>query len=283
MKVIKSQSELREELAKSRESGKSVGFVPTMGGLHAGHMSLVERSMKENDLTVVSVFLNPTQFNDPSDLETYPHDTEEDIRLLESASVQILFLPSVEEMYPEGEEAPQYDLGRVAEVMEGEHRPGHFRGVVWIVSKLFRLVEPTRAYFGMKDFQQIAVVKRMVELSPDMNVEIVPCDVVREADGLAMSSRNNRLTPAQRQVAPRIYRALNHGQQLMKGGDTVSAVKTRVTQEINSSAPLRVEYFSIVDGDTLEEVTEWGDNTVGCITVFCGDVRLIDHITFNKP
>lgn len=280
MKIVETQKELREVLDSVHIARQSVGFVPTMGGLHAGHMSLVERSLTENDMTVVSVFLNPTQFNDPSDLESYPHNTEEDIALLKKAGIDILFLPSASEMYPPGEVAPKYDLGRVSEVMEGEHRPGHFQGVVWIVSKLFRLVQPARAYFGLKDFQQIAVVKRMVELSPDMDVEIVSCPVVREESGLAMSSRNNRLSPFERQIAPRIYRALEHGYQLKKSGSSVDEVRMRVIYEIEANEILKVEYFSIVDGKTLEEIDEWTDDAVGCITVYCGDVRLIDHISF---
>lgn len=284
MNIVTTQQELKEWLAPHHKAGKVVGFVPTMGGLHKGHMSLVHRSLTECQVTVVSVFLNPTQFNDPQDLHTYPHNTEEDIALLKSAGVDLLFMPSAQEMYPEGEEPPHYQLGRVAEVMEGAHRPGHFRGVVWIVSKLFRLVQPQKAYFGLKDFQQIAVVRRMVELSPDMaGIEVIACPVVREEDGLAMSSRNKRLSGFGRQFAARIYQALQHGTQIQKSGGSVAEVHERVVREINSTEDLEVEYFSIVDGNTLEEVSEWGEYTVGCITVFCDGVRLIDHITFTQP
>lgn len=282
MKIARSKAELQSLLANKPEEAK-VGLVPTMGGLHAGHLSLVHKAQQQCDLVVVSVFLNPTQFNDPTDLKTYPHNTEEDIQLLDSEGVDILFLPSVEEMYASGEKAPHFELGRVAEVMEGAKRPGHFQGVTWIVSKLFRLVQPDKAYFGLKDFQQIAVIKKMIEVSPDMqNIEIVSCPVVREVDGLALSSRNNRLSPEERAVAPVIYHALQDGMQAKQEGWSVRAVFTRVVQEINNEPLLTVEYFSIVDGTTLEEIEEWRPGAVGCITVFCGEkVRLIDHIAFD--
>lgn len=261
---------------------KLVGFVPTMGGLHEGHMSLVERSLRECELTVVSLFLNPTQFNDPNDLKTYPHDMAEDLKLLGEVGVDIVFTPTAEDMYEEGEEAPNLDLGRVGEVMEGAHRPGHFRGVVWVVSKLFRLVRPNRAYFGLKDFQQIAVIKRMCALCPDLaDIEIISCPVIRESDGLAMSSRNRRLSEEERAAAPKIYEALQEGKRLKESGKSVSAVHAAVVKQINADPLLRVEYFSIVDSDTLEEAKVWNGNTTGCITVYCGEVRLIDHISFE--
>lgn len=261
---------------------KLVGFVPTMGGLHEGHMSLVERSLRECELTVVSLFLNPTQFNDPNDLKTYPHDMAEDLKLLGEVGVDIVFTPTAEDMYEDGEEAPNLDLGRVGEVMEGAHRPGHFRGVVWVVSKLFRLVRPNRAYFGLKDFQQIAVIKRMCALCPDLaEIEIISCPVIRESDGLAMSSRNRRLSEEERAAAPKIYEALQEGKRLKESGKSVSEVHEAVVKQINADPLLRVEYFSIVDSDTLEEAKAWNGNTTGCITVYCGEVRLIDHISFE--
>lgn len=261
---------------------KLVGFVPTMGGLHEGHMSLVERSLRECELTVVSLFLNPTQFNDPNDLKTYPHDMAEDLKLLGEVGVDIVFTPTAEDMYEDGEEAPNLDLGRVGEVMEGAHRPGHFRGVVWVVSKLFRLVRPNRAYFGLKDFQQIAVIKRMCALCPDLaDIEIISCPVIRESDGLAMSSRNRRLSEEERAAAPKIYEALQEGKRLKESGKSVSEVHEAVVKQINADPLLRVEYFSIVDSDTLEESKAWNGNTTGCITVYCGEVRLIDHISFE--
>ncbi|MBR8702825.1 pantoate--beta-alanine ligase [Porphyromonas levii] len=281
MKVAKTRAELVALLHEIRGE-KLVGFVPTMGGLHEGHISLVERSLRECEITVVSVFLNPTQFNDPNDLKTYPHNTEEDLKLLEDVGVHVVFLPTPEDMYDEGEVAPDYDLGRVAEVMEGAYRPGHFKGVVWVVSKLFRLVRPNKAYFGLKDFQQIAVIRRMVELSPDMEgIEVISCPVVRESDGLAMSSRNRKLSPEQREAAPKIYEALRNGLELKAAGKRVAEVHQAVVEEINAHPMLEVEYFSIVDTNTLENVEEWGEDTTGCITVYCGGVRLIDHISFS--
>lgn len=261
---------------------KLVGFVPTMGGLHEGHMSLVERSLRECELTVVSLFLNPTQFNDPNDLKTYPHDMAEDLKLLGEVGVDIVFTPTAEDMYEDGEEAPNLDLGRVGEVMEGAHRPGHFRGVVWVVSKLFRLVRPNRAYFGLKDFQQIAVIKRMCAICPDLaDIEIISCPVIRESDGLAMSSRNRRLSDEERAAAPKIYEALQEGKRLKESGKSVAEVHEAVVKQIETDPLLRVEYFSIVNSDTLEEAKAWNGNTTGCITVYCGEVRLIDHISFE--
>lgn len=278
MKVIRTKEELKQ--IRAQYTTETIGFVPTMGGLHEGHLSLIRRSLKECDCTFVSVFLNPTQFNNPTDLKTYPHNDEDDLRLLESVGVDVVFLPTPDEMYEKGELPPQYDLGQVAEVMEGQYRPGHFQGVVWIVSKLFRLVRPTFAYFGLKDFQQIAVIKQMVKLSPDMDVEIVPCPIVREADGLAMSSRNNRLSDAERKSAPKIFKALEHGKALKASGASVEEVSEQVIREIEKDPLLRVEYFSIVDGETLRAIADWHESAepVGAITVYCGEVRLIDHI-----
>lgn len=259
----------------------SIGFVPTMGGLHEGHLSLVRQSKTDNDVTVVSLFLNPTQFNNANDLKTYPHNTDEDLSVLQSEGVEIAFVPTVEEMYPSGEKPPCYDLGPVAEGMEGRYRPGHFAGVVWIVSKLLKLVRPHKAYFGEKDFQQLAVVRRLVEVDDEINVEIVGCPIVREEDGLAMSSRNKRLTNVERAVAPRIYEGL------MKGAEwsrtlPMQEVRKRVIEYIEESPMLEVEYFAIVDAVTLEELSEWSEDRemAGCITVYCGEVRLIDHIHF---
>lgn len=281
MKIAMTKAELVAQLNEIRGE-KLVGFVPTMGGLHEGHMSLVERSLRECELTVVSLFLNPTQFNDPNDLKTYPHDMAEDLKLLGEVGVDIVFTPTAEDMYEEGEEAPNLDLGRVGEVMEGAHRPGHFRGVVWVVSKLFRLVRPNRAYFGLKDFQQIAVIKRMCALCPDLaDIEIISCPVIRESDGLAMSSRNRRLSEEERAAAPKIYEALQEGKRLKEFGKSVAEVHAAVVKQINADPLLRVEYFSIVDSDTLEEAKAWNGNTTGCITVYCGEVRLIDHISFE--
>lgn len=285
MIIIREKAALTEAVKKAKSEGMSVGFVPTMGGLHAGHLSLIERCKAETDFCVASVFLNPTQFNDKNDLITYPHDPVQDEALLQLAGVDVMFAPSVEEMYEVGEAAPKFDIGRVAEVMEGAHRPGHFEGVTWVVSKLFRLVAPDKAFFGEKDFQQIAVIQRMTEVSEDMKqIEIIPCPVVREADGLAMSSRNNRLLPEQRSAAPKIFEALQAGVKAQRSGASVPDVHRLVVDSIERDPLLKVEYFSIVDGLSLEDVTTWddADDVVGCITVFCGEVRLIDHIHFTS-
>lgn len=284
MILVRKQNQLEQLVTQAHLGGKTVGLVPTMGGLHDGHLSLVSHCKKDCDVTVVSLFLNPTQFNDKKDLITYPHDPEADQALLEKEGVDIVFAPSPSEMYAEGEVAPQFDLGRVAEVMEGAHRPGHFAGVTWIVSKLFRLVRPDKAYFGEKDFQQIAVIKRMIAVSPDMqDITIVPCPVVRESDGLAMSSRNTRLSSEEREAAPLIYQSLVMGVQAYRSGLSVTDVQRLVIDRIDAHPLLKTEYFSIVDSETLEEVTQWQytPDVVGCITVFCGEVRLIDHIHFG--
>lgn len=279
MITINSVSELRETVSKFRNEGKTIGLVPTMGALHEGHLSLVNRCRKENDLVVVSVFVNPTQFNNKEDLRTYPRTEEADRALLESAGCDIAFMPTVEEIYPEPD-TRVFALGRVAEVMEGAMRPGHFNGVAQIVSKLFMFVEPDRAYFGEKDFQQIAVIRSMVK-SEGFKLEIVPCPIVREADGLAKSSRNVRLTPEMRKVAPNIARILNESKEYAKS-HTVVETEKYVIDAINSYDGMEIEYYQIVDGISLEHLTSWDETgyAVGCVTVYCGDVRLIDNITY---
>ena len=282
MEIISKVDELRKQVANLRAGGKSVGLVPTMGALHEGHQSLVERARRENDIVVVSVFLNPTQFNNKEDLRTYPRNAEADAALLESCGVDIAFMPTVEDIYPEPD-TRVFNLGPVAEVMEGAKRPGHFNGVCQIVSKLFMIVEPTRAYFGEKDFQQIAVVRAMIK-QLGLNLEIVPCPCVREADGLAKSSRNVRLTPQTRKVAPNIYRVLRESIDFAQD-HTVEQTLNWVTATLNAYPEMEVEYYSICDGITLQPVNDWeqSDYIVGCITVYCGDVREIDNITNKKP
>ena len=279
MITINSVSELRETVSKFRNEGKTIGLVPTMGALHEGHLSLVNRCRKENDVVVVSVFVNPTQFNNKEDLRTYPRTEKADRALLESAGCDIAFMPTVEEIYPEPD-TRVFALGRVAEGMEGAMRPGHFNGVAQIVSKLFMFVEPDRAYFGEKDFQQIAVIRSMVK-SEGFKLEIVPCPIVREADGLAKSSRNVRLTPEMRKVAPNIARILNESKEYAKS-HTVGETEKYVVDAINSYDGMEIEYYQIVDGISLEHLTSWDETgyAVGCVTVYCGDVRLIDNITY---
>ena len=280
MKVVNSIKELRENLSQERLEKRSIGLVPTMGALHAGHISLVERCVRENDVCVVSVFVNPTQFNDKHDLETYPRTLEADCALLEAAGCHYVFAPSVEEMYPEPD-TRVFNLGRVAEVMEGAMRPGHFNGVAQVVSKLFYIVEPDNAYFGEKDFQQIAVIRAMVK-QLNIPVKINACPIKREADGLALSSRNTRLTPELRQKAPLIVRTLKESTTFAPG-KSVQEVIDFVVNTINADPDMRVEYYEIVDGNTLEAIKDWSetDYPVGCITVFCGEVRLIDNIKYN--
>lgn len=252
-----------------------------MGALHDGHMSLVDQARRNNDRVVVSVFVNPTQFNNPDDLRTYPRTEEADLAKLTAGGVDVAFVPTVEEMYPEPD-TRVFNLGAVAEVMEGKMRPGHFNGVAQVVSRLFAMVQPTRAYFGEKDFQQIAVIRKMVELEK-FNLEIVPVPIKREADGLALSSRNVRLTPEMRAAAPGIHRVMAEAVDYA-GSHTVEETTNYVVEHINAINGLDTEYFQIVDGPTCLPITEWSQSAepVGCVTVFAGDVRLIDNIKFKK-
>ena len=282
MLTVNTVKELKSAVKSAREAGKSIGLVPTMGALHEGHKSLVDRCRKENDVVVVSVFVNPTQFNNKEDLRTYPRTEEADKALLEAAGCDVVFMPSVEEVYPEPD-TRVFDLGPVAEVMEGPMRPGHFNGVAQIVSKLFMMVEPDRAYFGEKDFQQIAVIRRMVD-DLGMGVNIVPCPVIREENGLARSSRNTLLTKDEHDIAPNIYRIMKESKELYPA-HPVDVVHDYVVEKINAVDGLEVQYFSIVDGDTLADVHSWdeAESVVGCITVYCGatPIRLIDHIRYK--
>ena len=275
MKQVETISGLKEELAGKR--GGKIGFVPTMGALHAGHMSLVERARRENDTVVVSVFVNPTQFNDPEDLRRYPRTPEADAAMLQAAGVDYVFAPSVEEIYPEPDNRV-FDFGTLDKVMEGATRPGHFNGVAQVVSRLFDMVEPDRAYFGQKDFQQLAVIRELVRQT-GAGVEIVECPIVREEDGLAMSSRNTLLTPQHRKAAADIYKALSKAREL-KGKMSVADLEKWVTDEINKNPLLEVIYFQIVDRDTLLRASEWSDGKLkqGCVAVTAGNVRLIDNV-----
>ena len=283
MKLFEKIVDLQNELFEVRKEGKKIGLVPTMGALHQGHASLVKRSVKENDVTVVSVFLNPTQFNDKADLERYPRNLDADCKLLEECHADYVFAPSVKEMYPTPDNR-QFNFPPVTTVMEGAKRPGHFNGVCQVVSRLFYIVRPDRAYFGEKAWQQIAVVKRLVKYI-NMNVEIVECPIVREADGLAMSSRNSLLTPEERAIAPNIYKVLKESVEYSKN-HTVEETHNKVVNDINAIDGLEVEYFEIVDGNTLLDVKDWNDSPyiVGCITVYCGHtpIRLIDHIKYKE-
>jgi pantoate--beta-alanine ligase len=283
MKVFNKIVDLQNQLFEDRKQGKEIGFVPTMGALHEGHASLVKRSVKENGITVVSVFVNPTQFNDKNDLKNYPRTLEADCALLDQCGADYVLAPSVEEMYPTPD-TRQFEYPPVSTVMEGAHRPGHFNGVCQVVSRLFYIVKPTRAYFGEKDWQQIAVVKAMVR-HLGISVQIVECDIVRDKDGLAKSSRNTLLAPDERAIAPNIYKALKESMKYAKN-HTVKETHDKVVEDINSVEGLDVEYFSIVDGNTLQDIENWEDSpyVVGCITVYCGKtpIRLIDHIKYKE-
>lgn len=282
MEVFNSIVALQNRLFEVRKEGKTVGLVPTMGALHEGHASLVRRSVSDNDVTVVSVFVNPTQFNDKNDLKNYPRDLEADCRLLEECGADYVLAPSVEEMYPTPDKR-QFDFPPITTVMEGAHRPGHFNGVCQVVSRLFYIVRPQRAYFGEKDWQQIAVVKALVKYI-GIGVDIVECPIVRDADGLARSSRNALLSKDERGIAPAIYKALKDSVEYAKN-HTVGETHDKVVGDINAVDGLEVEYFSIVDGNTLQDITAWDDSeyVVGCITVYCGKtpIRLIDHIKYK--
>ena len=282
MEIVKTIKALNEKLFSARNSGKSIGLVPTMGALHAGHASLIRRSVSENDITVVSDFVNPTQFNDQNDLLRYPRTFEADCQLVEAIGADYIFYPSVEEMYPEAD-TRTFSYPPIDSVMEGPRRPGHFNGVCQIVSKLFYAVNPDRAYFGEKDFQQIAVIKAMVA-DLKIPVTICPCPIVREADGLALSSRNALLSADERNLAVNISKALFASKEFATN-HTVGETLSFVVNSINAHEGLEVEYYEIVDGDSLQKVSSWNesDSIVGCITVYCGQlpVRLIDNIRYK--
>jgi len=275
MKVFESVKELRAELDKAEQSG--IGFVPTMGALHAGHRSLVERARRENGTVVVSVFVNPTQFNDKNDLKHYPRTPEADARLLEEAGADFVLMPTVEEIYPQPD-SRQFDFGLIDKVMEGATRPGHFNGVAQVVSRLFDIVRPARAYFGEKDFQQIAVIKSMVAQLA-LPIEIVECAIIRGEDGLALSSRNTLLDAAHRAAAPHIYATLRAA--VAQSQEMAPArLKEWVTAEVERNPLLKVIYYQSVDARTMQEVAAWDDSPriQGCIAVQAGDIRLIDNI-----
>ena len=282
MKVFHTNVDLQNELFEARKQGKSIGLVPTMGALHEGHASLVRRAVLENDLTVVSVFVNPTQFNDKSDLQSYPRNLNADCKLLESCGADYVFAPTVEEMYPQPDKR-HFEFPPITTVMEGKHRPGHFNGVCQVVSRLFYIVRPILAYFGEKDWQQIAVVKAIVK-SLGLGVTIVECPIVREDAGLARSSRNLLLSRDERLIAPEIFKKLNESIEYSHN-HSVKETHDFVVSGINAVCGLEVEYFSIVSGDTLQDVESWDEavHIVGCITVYCGKrpVRLIDHIKYK--
>jgi pantoate--beta-alanine ligase len=280
MELLKTVRKLQLFLAEKQKNDSTIGFVPTMGALHPGHLALVRQAVAENDIAVVSIFVNPTQFNDKNDLLHYPRTLETDCQMLNEAGATIVFAPPVKEIYPEPD-TRVFDFGDLATVMEGKFRPGHFNGVAQVVSRLFDIVKPDRAYFGEKDFQQLAIIRAMVK-QLHLPVEIVSHPIVREADGLAMSSRNTRLSPELRQKAPAISQILFDSQKTKKTL-SIAALKQEVNDRINAVPGLQTEYFELVDGYSLQPVTDWNDSDyiVGCVAVFAGEVRLIDNVVYS--
>jgi pantoate--beta-alanine ligase len=280
MFLIETIKGLKNKLNELKEAG-TTGFVPTMGALHAGHISLVQQAVSENKTVVVSIFVNPTQFNDPKDLERYPRNLNTDLKLLEKTGCQIVFAPTSEEIYPEPD-TRKFNFGALETVMEGKHRPGHFNGVAQVVSKLFDIVQPDKAYFGLKDFQQLAIIKEMV-LQLKLPVEIVPCPIVREVSGLAMSSRNELLSAEERKNAAIISKTLFEAKKLSEH-KSVRELAQWITKTINKNPYLTVEYVEIVESRQLQPVKSWDDEgeKVCCVAVFCGKVRLIDNVVLTK-
>jgi pantoate--beta-alanine ligase len=280
MQVVKHINDLQTILNIKRKEGLKIGFVPTMGALHEGHLSLVEKAGQKTDFVVVSIFVNPTQFNDKGDLERYPRNLAKDVAFLGSTPCQLVFAPETQEIYPEPD-TRQFNFGTLEQVMEGKFRPGHFNGVAQVVSRLFDIVMPDKAFFGLKDFQQVAIIKEMVRRL-DIPVEIVACPIIREADGLAMSSRNMLLNPEQRKnvvhISATLSEAANKTCEL-----TVEQLCQWVINRINENEFLNTEYFEIVNATTLLPVKRWDEDCVkvGCIAVHCGKIRLIDNIEFG--
>jgi len=279
MHIFHKISDIKTYLLEQKKKGLQIGFVPTMGALHKGHLTLLEKAKKENDLCVCSIFVNPIQFNNPTDLSKYPRPIENDILLLNSISCDILFQPSVEEMYPEPNKII-YDFNGLDKTMEGTFRPGHFNGVAVVVKKLFDIIEPNTVYFGEKDFQQLTIIKYLVKLL-QLPIQLIPVETIRESDGLAMSSRNQLLTPDERKAAPHIYQTLLQAKTTM-GFKNIHELKDWIINEINRNPFMKIEYFEIVYNDTLQPVNDLckSKNSIGCIAVNIGKVRLIDNIKF---
>ena len=280
MIVYRTKDDLTGHLLSLKNKDLTVGLVPTMGALHAGHASLVERAAFENDLVVVTIFVNPTQFNDPSDLEHYPRTLDQDLEMLRSLRADLVFVPSVREMYP-GKDTQTFDLGGLDRVMEGAYREGHFNGVAQIVSKFFLMIHPDRAYFGQKDFQQLVIVRRLVNIL-NLDLSVVSCPIIREKDGLAMSSRNVRLSKEERKLAPFIYETLVQARE-QKLTLSPEQVKDWVRLRFLEQPLMRLEYFEIVEDKGLTSIQTWDEkvNKVGCLAVHLGEVRLIDNLNFD--
>lgn len=279
MELIRTRDEIKKRAAELGKSG-TVGLVPTMGALHSGHLSLIQKAVSQNTGVVVSIFVNPTQFNDPKDLQRYPRNLDRDLKLLKTTGCDLIFAPDGDEIYPEPD-TRMFDFGGLERLMEGRYRRGHFNGVAQVVSILFDLIKPDKAYFGLKDFQQLVIIKKLVNILK-LPVEIIPCPVIREENGLAMSSRNELLTPQERENAALIFKTLNELNN-QKDKKSVSELKEWVTETINSNTFLTVEYFEIVNEENLQPVKSWKENNnkIACIAVFCGKTRLIDNYLFN--
>jgi pantoate--beta-alanine ligase len=277
MHIFQSISVTKAFLKTIKDQKGTIGFVPTMGALHKGHLSLLAETRRNNDFVACSVFVNPIQFNNKSDLENYPRDIQRDIQLLESAGCDFLFQPTEAEMYPEPV-TETFDFGNLDKVMEGKFRPGHFIGVAVVVKRLLEIMEPDRTYFGLKDFQQLAIIQRMVK-DYNIPVEIIPCSTVREDDGLAMSSRNQLLTKEDRTQATIIYEALKRVK-VQSGSLRIKEIKNQIQDLFNNTRNAKLEYFEIVDMDTLEPILSWTESkrVIACIAVYFGKVRLIDNI-----
>ena len=280
MKIIRLKAELQKEIQILKSAEKTIGFVPTMGALHAGHIALVNQCVAENEICIVSVFVNPTQFNNIGDLEKYPRTLEKDAEMLEKAGCKLIFAPEPTEIYDNEELNNRFtfDFAGLDSVMEGKFRPGHFNGVVQIVSKLFQVIQPDQAYFGEKDFQQLAIIHRMVDIM-NFNIKIIDCPIVREPSGLAMSSRNERLSSEQRKKAVEISKVL-HESRNFAAQFSPAELAHWVIEKINASNDLEVEYYDIVNSTSLQTINSWTEPAVGCIAVFCGEVRLIDNIRY---
>ena len=280
MKTFVSSEEINHYITVLKHNNKSIGFVPTMGALHKGHISLVELCKQTCDITIASIFVNPTQFNDKGDLQRYPRMPEFDMKMLDDANCDIVFLPTEQEIYPEPD-TRVFDFGQIDKVMEGAHRPGHFNGVAQVVSRLFNIIKPDKAFFGLKDFQQIAIIREMVK-QLKFEVEIIAAPIIRDADGLALSSRNMLLNEAQRKSAPLIAKTLFEAKKQI-GKISVNELKNWVIEIINKDNELKIEYFDIVSADTLQSVQSWDnhDEIFGCIAVHAGNVRLIDNVRLS--
>ncbi len=276
MKIFTKSNELTDFVLTQKAAGQTIGFVPTMGALHAGHASLVKQSLQESDLTIVSIFVNPTQFNNSSDFDKYPIKTEEDIQLLENVGCDVLFLPTLEEIYTPTYKSPSVDLGALDLIMEAKFRPGHFAGVMEVVYRFFEIIQPNKAYFGLKDFQQVAVIQKMTKLL-GLTVEIVPCVTVREEDGLALSSRNLRLSPSQRFEALFIYQTLTLAKNL---AEKLSPKELKLQLEnLYLESSLKLEYVEIIDANNFETLNDtWSKDAIICIVAYVGEIRLIDNM-----